>query len=177
MAVSLKPFFDTNTLAPQSVLSVQRLGDAVNASYGVRHAKADAIRLEIEMLTESLTHLVEAEREYHVRTGVLSDRRVKDPYGSTSEPLCHAANREHILGGLVKIDPRTIVKESSAFPSSVPAVTLGISRALVSLGEVDRTLRLYSHRVRFKRLQIQVKIMELENMMKERQNAAAEPTA
>ena len=177
MAVSLKPFFDLNTLAPQSVLSVGRLGDAVNASYSVRHAKVDAIRLEIEMLTDSLTNMVEAERAYHVRTGLFADMRDKDQYGSTSEPQCNSANREHILGGLRKIDPRTLVKESPAFPSSVPAVTLGISRAMVALGEVDRTLRLYSHRVRFKRLQIQVKIMELETLMKERQNAAAEPTA
>ena len=172
MAVNLKPFFDTNTLSPQSVASVERIGEAVTVTYGKRHAKVDALRLEIEILLDTLTNQVEAERAYHQRVGLFNSMKGVDSYGSTTAPECRPANRQYILGGLQHIEPRTLVKGSPAFPSSVPSVTAGLSKALIMLGEVDKNLRLYSHRVRFSRLQIQVKLLALGELMQENKNSS-----
>lgn len=174
MAVTPSPFFDPNISAPQSELSLSRLTTAVRESYAERHAKVDAMRVEIEILLDHLINMVEAEKAYHLRMGLFADLMAKSAYGSTSAPELTPENRSAILRTLRMVDPREEVKESPSHASSVPAVTVGILKALEWLAEVDRDIRLYSHRVKFTRLQIQKKLIELDHLEEETTAAAGE---
>jgi ABC-type histidine transport system ATPase subunit len=174
MAVKPSPFFDPNLSAPQSELSLSRLQNAVKESFPERYAKVDAMRVEIDMLVDHLVHMVEAEKAYHIRVGLFAELTSQSAYGSTSAPELNPENRSAILRTLRMVDPREEVKESPTHAATVPAVTVGILKAIDWLAEVDRDIRLYSHRVKFTKLQIQKKLIELDALMEEAKATSGE---
>jgi hypothetical protein len=174
MSVTPSPFFDPCLTAPQSEVSLSAITQALTDTYAERQAKVDAMQLEVEMLVDLLVNQVRAEKAYHSRMGLFLDRTAKDPYGSTSAPEAKPESRAALADSLTPVDVRLEVVDAPSHPSSVPPVTVGITKAMDLLDTVDRDLRLYSHRVKDTRLRIHRKLLEIDLLARE---AAAAPTS
>ena len=167
------PFFDKNLAAPPSKVSLERYQDATATTYAHRHSKVAAIQLEIQVLLDTLANLVQAEMDYHGRMHLFTDENNEDDYASTSAPEYKLANRATASANFKTVDPRIEVTSTPAHPVSEPRFSLALEHMRTLLDDVDRNVRLYSHRVRNLRLTLNIKAIELERLQKEEDDSTA----
>lgn len=169
MAVTPRQFFDTNLTAPPSKLTMDRLRTAKLSTYDHRQNKVKAIQVEMQVMADTLAHLVQAEKAYHSRMSLFVEQNNSgDPYASTSAPEFALENRQVALANITYVDPREEILKAPVHHVSEPSTALTIEFIRTLLDDVDKNIRLYSHRVRSLRLMLGIKQTELERLNKEK---------
>lgn len=163
----IKHFFDDDINVQQSVESADRLKKAVVSTMPARQRVRDTIMVEMQLLMNTLATAVRAEADYHRSIGVFMDLSSLGPYLSTSAPEFAPGSQYTGLAAQEEVDPRTEVASSNPMPSSVPSVTLSLALMRRALGDVDRHIRLFSHRVKHLRQILFLKDIELRELNEE----------
>ena len=167
----IKHFFEDNLNAQQSLESVERLSAAVAATFSARQRRRGALLVEMQLLMNTLSLAVQAEADYHRRSGVFLDLTSVGAFLSTSAPEFSPGSHYTGLAAQEEADPRLEVAGSPQMPSSVPTVTLSTDMMRKALGDVDRHIRLFSHRVKHLRQILFLKDLELRALNSELSSA------
>lgn len=171
MPVTPKQFFDVNITAPPSGVTMERLRTATLISLAHRQEKAKAIKLEMQVIADTLCNLVQAEKAYHSKTEVFAIQNSEDPYMTSSAPEFKPSNRQVALANLTSTDPRDSVLSAPVHPVSEPTTALAVEYMRTLLDDIDKNIRLYSHKVRYYRLLLLMKQRELGIIEAERASA------
>lgn len=160
----IKHFFEDNLNSQQSLESAERLKTAVVSTLSMRQRRRAAILVEMQLLMNTLSLAVQAEADYHRSAGVFMDLTAVGAYLSTSAPEFAPGSHYTGLAAQEEVDPRTEITGSPSMPSSVPTVTLSSELMRKALGDVDRHIRLFSHRVKHLRQILFMKDLELRDL-------------